>query len=102
MLLLVRAAINRGFGNGTAESVQGGWRARAIHAAEDQRPRCGGLQPAACSSYPQYQFQFALTSIFFTFDCASWVFGRVTVRTPFLNSALAFSVSTPEGSGVER
>lgn len=41
----------------------------------------------------------AFTAIFFTCDNASCVFGSVTIRTPFLNSALALSVSRPPAGG---
>ena len=43
-----------------------------------------------------------VTVIFFTRDCATAVFGSVTVSTPFLNAALASSVSTPGGKGIDR
>jgi len=57
---------------------------------------------ATLSIFFRFGLQFAFTSIFFTLDSASSIFGSVTVRTPFLNSALALSVSTPDGSGIER
>jgi hypothetical protein len=37
-------------------------------------------------------------AIFFSFFCASGVFGRVTVSKPFWKLAAIFSASMPEGS----
>lgn len=51
---------------------------------------------------PANLLQDALTSMRFVFDCASGVLGMVTVRTPFLNSALASLDCTPRGSGIAR
>jgi len=43
-----------------------------------------------------------LISIFLRFSCSSGSFGRVTVRTPFLNSASALSPSTSQGRSMNR
>jgi hypothetical protein len=52
--------------------------------------------------WAQWGHQPFLISICFCFFCASGVFGRVTVNTPFLNIASIFSPSTPSGTLKDR
>src|SRR5262249_49160766 len=44
----------------------------------------------------------ALIAIFFTFDSTLGSFGTFTVNTPFVNSALTLSASTPSGRTIDR